>query len=142
FPARRSPLLSLYTFSDQDCDLRLAHRTSHDLPHPGGAAMRSPRSLAAAVAVLFGLAGPLWSQGYLITDLGTLGGTTAEANAINNSGQITGSASTASDLHAFLWQSGNFTDINLPESNGLAISSNGFVAGYFFPDYGSASHAF
>jgi probable HAF family extracellular repeat protein len=55
----------------------------------------------------------LCPSSYGITDLGTLGGTSSVATALNHSGQIVGSAylpgNTAS--HAFLWQNGAMTDL-------------------------------
>jgi probable HAF family extracellular repeat protein len=44
-------------------------------------------------------------DGYTVTNLGTLGGTSSVANGINNKGWITGSANLAGDqtVHAFLW---------------------------------------
>jgi probable HAF family extracellular repeat protein len=43
---------------------------------------------------------------YTITDLGSLGGTSSEANGINNKGWVTGQAKLPGDQtgHAFLWQ--------------------------------------
>jgi probable HAF family extracellular repeat protein len=50
---------------------------------------------------------------YSIVDLGTLGGTFTLAIGINNSGQVTGLATTAGDaaVHTFLWQNGKMTDV-------------------------------
>ncbi|HUQ70401.1 MAG TPA: hypothetical protein VM165_12800 [Planctomycetaceae bacterium] len=98
--------------------------------------------LAAALLIAFGVADPLFGQGYLITDLGTFGGPTAEANAINNAGQIAGSANTASDVHAFLWNNGVLTDLGLPGSNAVALSSDGRAVGSYFPPDATATHAF
>jgi probable HAF family extracellular repeat protein len=95
---------------------------------------------AAAALVLALAAGPAAPQGYEVTDLGTLGGTSASAAAINNSAQITGSASTASSTDAFLWQNGTMADLGMTESFGAAISSNGYVAGYDYQSNGT--HAF
>src|SRR5262249_15237934 len=51
---------------------------------------------------------------YAITDLGTLGGATSWANAINNSGQVVGNAQTAGgSYHPFLYSSGVLTDLGI-----------------------------
>jgi probable HAF family extracellular repeat protein len=49
---------------------------------------------------------------YTVIDLGTLGGATSWANAINESGQVVGDSYTAAgDQHGFLWQNGTMTDL-------------------------------
>jgi probable HAF family extracellular repeat protein len=64
-----------------------------------------------------------------MTDIGTLGGPQASATAINNAGQVVGSAQTSPDAsHGFIYQNGKMTDLGLniyPE----AISNNGVIAG-------------
>jgi probable HAF family extracellular repeat protein len=54
----------------------------------------------------------LYSHG-LIQDLGTLGGSNGEANAINDLGEIVGSSETTSnaEIHAFLYRQGQMTDL-------------------------------
>jgi probable HAF family extracellular repeat protein len=53
----------------------------------------------------------LWDRDEM-KDLGTLGGTLAFANGINNRGQVAGASSLADDMtfHAFLWDKGNLAD--------------------------------
>jgi probable HAF family extracellular repeat protein len=73
------------------------------------------------------LAGP-------ITEIGTFGGASSFANAINASGQVTGYAYTASgDRHAFLYTGGVLVDLGtlagFSQSFGLAINSDGTVVG-------------
>ena len=53
------------------------------------------------------------TQRYRVTDLGTLGGPTSEASAINKSGQVTGAADLARTgvVHAFRWSHGVMTDL-------------------------------
>ena len=52
-----------------------------------------------------------WQDG-ILTDLGTLGGSTSSATAINDAGQIAGISLTATgESAAFLWQSGVMYDI-------------------------------
>ncbi len=51
---------------------------------------------------------------YILTDLGDLGGGECEGHDINESGQIVGLSTIASDPnldHAFLWQDGSITDL-------------------------------
>lgn len=58
----------------------------------------------------------LWSNGKMI-DLGTLGGTTSDAVAINNKGQVVGRArvtDTPFVRHAFLWEDGQMIDLGAP----------------------------
>jgi probable HAF family extracellular repeat protein len=70
----------------------------------------------------------VWSNGS-ITDLGTLGGTTSEALAINNRSQVVGRAR-VSDApvirHPFIWEDGHMTDLGMvsPCINGTAFGIN------------------
>jgi probable HAF family extracellular repeat protein len=62
---------------------------------------------------------------YILTDLGTLGGTSAQAQEINGTGQVVGYSTTtlASQARAFLWQNGTMT--NLGTLGGSASFANG-----------------
>ncbi|MBV8329509.1 MAG: hypothetical protein JOZ61_03470, partial [Verrucomicrobia bacterium] len=76
----------------------------------------------------------LWQSGLGFTDLGTLGGRSASATGINNSGLIAGSSVTASGQnHAFVWQNGAMHDLGtLPGgtfSSAAAINDAGAIAG-------------
>jgi uncharacterized membrane protein len=79
----------------------------------------------------------LWNNG-AYTELGTLGGAASFGYAINNSGQIAGSADVCGNgagARAFLWQNGVMTALD-PSTNpgdyssAFAINTNGDVAGY------------
>jgi probable HAF family extracellular repeat protein len=82
------------------------------------------------------------------TDLGTLGGTNSVAHAINDAGQIVGSARTAQDLpHAVLWQDGKLRDLGTGDgvaSRAHDINDRGEVVGSFDVNVGDShySHAF
>jgi probable HAF family extracellular repeat protein len=53
----------------------------------------------------------LWEDGRRV-DLGTLGGTTSEATAINERGQVIGTSTTADGVnHSFVWTSGHMIDL-------------------------------
>jgi probable HAF family extracellular repeat protein len=71
---------------------------------------------------------------YQLTDLGSLGGGSSFATAINSSGQIAGYSSTKSgNNHAFLYSGGTMLDLGSLggiESRGLGINDSGQVVGY------------
>jgi probable HAF family extracellular repeat protein len=74
-----------------------------------------------------------WQNGEM-TDLGTLGGTSSSASAINGVGQVVGSASTAapSTTHAVRWDDGATTNLTpgVP-SSATGINDAGQVIGNF-----------
>jgi len=82
----------------------------------------------------------LWRIGTVI-DLGTLGGTQSEAEAINNRRQIVGTSETASDSeapvwHAFLWHDGRMVDLG--SGYPVAINDRGQIIGNSGPYGGHA----
>ena len=71
---------------------------------------------------------------YIVTDLGTLGGTFGQANALNNSGSVVGFATLPGDTesHAFLWSKGTTSDLGTfggPNSSAAFINERGEVVG-------------
>jgi len=74
------------------------------------------------------------TRSYAITDLGTLGGASADARAINDAGRVVGASATASgDTHAFLWTAtGGIKDLGTlggTFSRAFGINSLGHVVG-------------
>jgi probable HAF family extracellular repeat protein len=90
--------------------------------------------------------GVVWANG-TPTVLPTLGGTVAAtatalplATAINNKGQVTGTAVTSTGaLDGFLWSNGKITDLG-PAFAPAAINDNGVIVGGHFIDSGGTLH--
>lgn len=82
---------------------------------------------------------------YILTDLGTLGGSSAQAYGVNDAGQVVGYATNAaSQSRAFLWQNGMMSDLGT--LGGVASQANGLnaagrVVGYSRIGAGSVHHA-
>ncbi|WP_164932018.1 hypothetical protein [Janthinobacterium sp. 17J80-10] len=71
---------------------------------------------------------------WTITDLGTLGGSSSQATAINNRGQVVGTSSLAGDIssHAFIYTNGGLYDLGTlggASSSAAAINTQGQVVG-------------
>lgn len=69
---------------------------------------------------------------YAVTDLGTLGGTFAQPNTLNNRGQVVGISNLPGDQvsHAFFWESGRMVDLGTlggPISVGNGVNNSGEV---------------
>ena len=98
-----------------------------------------PRTLMCitAITLFAALAVPLQlaAQRYIVTDIGTLGGTFTEANALNNKGWVVGDATLPGDtaLHAILWRNGALTDLGTlggPNSNAVfPLNERGEIGG-------------
>jgi probable HAF family extracellular repeat protein len=90
--------------------------------------------------------GVVWTNG-TPTVLPTLGGTVATsttalplATAINNNGQVTGTAVTSTGaLDGFLWSNGTITDLG-PTFAPAAINDNGVIVGGHLIDSGGTLH--
>lgn len=77
-----------------------------------------------------------FGQQYIITDLGTLGGSYSSAQAINNNGQIAGESNVVNpggQTNAFLYSNGTMTNlgtlVNYPHSRSRDINNYGQVVG-------------
>jgi len=82
---------------------------------------------------------------YTLTNLGTLGGTTARAYDLNDAGDVVGASTTATgQSHAFVWRNGVMTDLGTlggASSQATAISHAGRIVGAADVN-GSSSAAF
>jgi probable HAF family extracellular repeat protein len=89
--------------------------------------------LAAMALLLLTAAGRAGAE-YIVTDLGTLGGTSSYAYGINASGQVVGQAEIPGwGFHAFLYSDGKMTDLGTFDgrsSSARAINDAGQVVGY------------
>ncbi|HEV2342738.1 MAG TPA: hypothetical protein VGS97_01485 [Actinocrinis sp.] len=87
-------------------------------------------------------------SGGVMTDLGTLGGLSSAATAINATGSAVGSAATAAGVsHAFVERGGVMTDLGTLDgaaasSNALAINGTGQIVGWSTAAGGTGNHAF
>ncbi len=75
------------------------------------------------------------SPRYSVADLGTLGGTFGEANALNNKAWVVGDAFLPGDTvrHAFLWRKGvmkNLGTLGGPNSLAAALNERGEITGF------------
>jgi probable HAF family extracellular repeat protein len=89
-----------------------------------------------ALAVTFHLAGGLASaQSYEVRDLGTLGGTSSRAAALDSQGRVVGSSQIAGDAaeHAFLYDGSRMRDLGTLSglhSFATGINQHGQISGY------------
>jgi probable HAF family extracellular repeat protein len=106
----------------------------------GGATATKPHRLVLRASVPdrapLGGQGPapgIPSVAYTVQDLGTLGGPDSAAAAINNRGQVVGTADTAGGAHhAFLWEDGRMRDLGTlggPNSEASGINDRGQIVG-------------
>lgn len=83
---------------------------------------------------------------YILSDLGTLGGSTSLATGLNDNGQIVGVSTTASgNEHAFLYNAGTMQDLGTlggTQSLALGINNLGQAVGYSYLNGNQVQHAF
>ena len=113
FPPRRLPASLLLALAGSAC--------GPDQPATGPSA--EPEATTAAAIT--------WT----VRDLGTLGGRSSQANAINSSGVIVGMSNVAGSEqpHAFIWKSGVMSDLGTlagGQSEATAINDDGIVVGW------------
>jgi probable HAF family extracellular repeat protein len=101
--------------------------------------------IAAFVALI--VHSPVQAADWSIVNLGTLGGTSSSAAAINNRGQVVGTSAVAGDInsHAFLYSNGRIVDLGTlggPTSSAAGINDAGEVVGESMLVGGNVRHAF
>ena len=90
---------------------------------------------------------PDWRHAWTISDLGSLGGGETTPAAINGSGTIVGTSTTASGVpHAFLWRDGTMTDLATvssllagTSSAAVGLNESGQFVGYYTTPTGGTS---
>jgi probable HAF family extracellular repeat protein len=95
-------------------------------------------AVAAATFLPFGLAPPALAAHaprYVITDLGTLGGSFSGGASVNNRGDVTGLSLTPGDaaVRGFLWRDGHLRDVGTlggPQSAAGEINESGQFSGW------------
>ena len=106
-----------------------------DFLRPSVAVTSRSRLLALAIPVL--LSTLACAQEYTLTDLGTLGGSSSTSYAVNNAGQVVGSALIAGDGHSepFLYSKGTMKDAwpGGTEFGGITVAINN--SGHFLVNY-------
>ncbi|HVQ89697.1 MAG TPA: hypothetical protein VMU51_01555 [Mycobacteriales bacterium] len=84
---------------------------------------------ARAEAASAGVPVSVRAVGYRLVDLGTLGGWSSTATAVNDRGEVVGASQTATgDWHAFRWSAGVLTDLGVA-GTAIAINAAGQVLG-------------
>ena len=88
------------------------------------------------VCLAIGITTTLRAQSYIVTDLGNVKGMTSiEPAAINDQGQIAGTASAGELACAFRYYNRKMGDVGGDNTRGLGISPSGLVVGDFFQAY-------
>jgi probable HAF family extracellular repeat protein len=113
-------MLSSYT--------RVRHMKSDSTSGPG-ASVRGIRAGTLALFLAFGLAASATPITYNLTDLGTLGGATASANAVNNSGQTAGTMTNVYGDSRAMASTTNITPAGATNAFGASINGAGNIAG-------------
>jgi probable HAF family extracellular repeat protein len=101
----------------------------------GGHSMRFVWALVALAGLVLALTLPALAQTYTVINLGTLGGDSSEASAINNRGEVVGRSKTgAGQTHGFVYRAGVMVDLGTladgTYSHATAINDRSQVLGY------------
>lgn len=89
-------------------------------------------STLSAILLIFAAGALANTPQYSVTDIGTLGGTSTWAAAINDYGQVVGESATGSQGHAFLYGHGKMYDLGAPGgigSTATGINNAGEIVG-------------
>jgi probable HAF family extracellular repeat protein len=149
---RRRPGGRLFVHEQQYPCLPLVERRHERSRHPDrwGASVMPPHSTPAARWPAIQARAPAthhafhWSSGGGMVDLGTLGGNSSSAHAINATGQVAGYSTTSSGAnHAFLWTSGggmqDLGTLGGSYSFAYALNASGQVVGTSAKSVGSTA---